>query len=296
MRAVHAVAPSRVWVLAALLAATGCGTSRPKNPVAGLRPQAQQLIALAAERDSLIGEVSENTKLVSDIATELARIEVKNAAGAPESADLRTTLNDRDFVREKIREVAARVKESETKLAASQRRVRQLTKISDSLSDGVAYYQSVATQLQTVVENQKATIDLLSSQVETLAARNSALSDTVNTLTVKNTTAYYVIGSRKELLAKGLVAEDGGRFPIFGRKALVPARELPLGEFTSIDTRLVGEIPLPDSTRKYRIVSRQNLAHLADSTDRKGTISGSIRIASATGFWEPSRYLIVVEK
>lgn len=296
MSAVHAVVSRSAWVLAALVAASGCSTSTPEIPVAGFRPQAHQIISLAAERDSLIREVSENTKLVSDIAVELAKIEVKNAAGSPESAELRTTLNDRDFVREKIREVTARVKESETKLAASQRRVRQLTKLSDSLSDGLAYHQSVATQLQAVVENQKATIDLLSNQVEVLATRNSALTDTVNTLTAKNSLAYYVIGNRKELLSKGLVAEEGSRFPIFGKKALVPARELPLGEFTSIDTRVVGEIPLPDSTRKYRIISRQNLVHLADSTDRKGTISRSIRIASASGFWEPSRYLIVVEQ
>jgi hypothetical protein len=71
---------------------------------------------------------------------------------------------------------------------------------------------------------------------------------------------------------------------------------LPLGEFTSIDRSSIREIPLPRTNRKYRIVSRQNLAYLGSWVGEQGTVKGSIAINSPESFWEPSKYLIVVEQ
>ena len=110
-------------------------------------------------------------------------------------------------------------------------------------------------------------------------------------------TAFYVIGTRAELLAKGVLVEDGHKdVPLFGTRSVAPARELPLQEFTSIDRTSIRQIPLPRADRKYRIVTRQNLAYLNPGSPKKGQVKGEIAIASPDKFWEASRYLIVVEQ
>ena len=55
-------------------------------------------------------------------------------------------------------------------------------------------------------------------------------------------------------------------------------------------------ITLPDSTKKYKIISRQNLAGVATPPNNKGEFRGSIEISSPEVFWGPSKYLIVVEQ
>ena len=111
-------------------------------------------------------------------------------------------------------------------------------------------------------------------------------------------TAYYIVGTKDELIEQGIVTEVGGSrvLFIFGRagKTLVPARELDTAQFTPIDLRTTLEIALPDSLATYRIASRQNVAFLADPPDKDGKVRSPLRITSPDEFWLPSKFLIVV--
>jgi len=98
-----------------------------------------------------------------------------------------------------------------------------------------------------------------------------------------------------------VIAEEGGSRFLFvlwkSGRTLVPARELDPSMFTQIDKRSVTSIPLPDSARTYRIVSRNDLSALGAQPDPNGGISGATRIPIATPdrFWATSKYLIIVE-
>jgi hypothetical protein len=66
--------------------------------------------------------------------------------------------------------------------------------------------------------------------------------------------------------------------------------------FTAIDTREVHAIGLPDTSRRYQIVSRQSLDDVKVA-DRDGTsFRGSLEIPDSQKFWAPSRYLIIVQR
>jgi hypothetical protein len=65
--------------------------------------------------------------------------------------------------------------------------------------------------------------------------------------------------------------------------------------FTPIDQREMTEIAVPDTTRRYRIVSRQSL-DAAEVQAREGTtFKGNLRIAKADEFWGSSRFLILLK-
>ena len=295
MRASHGPTMGGAWILTAVLVATACHPNAPKIRSEGLARKLRQ-VTLAAERDSLLGEVAANGKLLSDIQTELTKVQPRPGPGSPESPSLELTKDQRTYALERVREITGRLREAETQLAATERRARRLTRTVDSLSAENSAAKSSITDLAAVVAAQRDTITALTTRVEGLTTENLVLSDSVYHLTDDHNTAYYAIGTRRELLARGVIVEDGHRsIPVFGRRAVQPARRLPLGEFTAIDRTATRRIPLPRTDKSYRIVSRQNLSQL---TSRVGgqEVKGSIAIASPEEFWEPSRYLIVVEK
>jgi hypothetical protein len=288
MRANHGPTKGGAWVLTAILVATACHTDpRPRSP--GLERQLNE-VTLTAERDSLLLEVAANGRLLTDIQAELAKVQpVRTPTAQPESPSLEVTKDQRTFVLDRVREITIRLKDADTRLASSERRMWRLTQRGDSLTRDL-------TEAKAAVENQKATIAALGAQIDGLVTENLVLADSVLHLTDDRNTAYFVVGTRSELLAKGVLEEDGHRsLLLIGRRGVQPARNLPLGEFTSIDRSSIREIPLPRADRKYRIVSRQDLVYLKE-VGHQGRVKGSVAISSPEKFWEPSRYLIVVEQ
>lgn len=286
MRAIHGPTTGGAWVLTMVLVATACHNDpHPRSP--GLERQLSEN-ALTAERDSLQMEVAANGKLLSDIQAELAKV-TPATPGGPESPSLEVTRDQREFALARVREITTRLKEMDGKLAASERRVRKLTHVGDSLKTSVA-------QLTQIVATQQATVATLTSQVEGLTLANLNLADSVYHLTDARNTVFFVAGTREELVARGVLVADGHRsIPLIGRRDVAPARDLPLSEFTSIDQTAIREIPLPHPDRRYQIVSRQNLAYL-NEVGYHGRVKGSVSIREPERFWEPSRYLILVEQ
>lgn len=295
MRAHHGLTMRGAWILTVLVS-TACtqGATKPRSE--GLVRQLRE-VALTAERDSLVLEVAANGKLLSDIQAELASVEPRPTPGTAESPALEITKDQRTFAVERIKAITTRLKAAETQLAASERRAGRLTRSVDSLSGENTAARTTITDLTAVIGTQRATIEGLTVQLEALTVQNLALTDSVYHLTDDHNTVFYVVGTRSELLQKGVLVADGHRaIPFIGRRGVQPARDLPLSEFTSIDRSTTREIPLPHGDRSYRIVSRQNLTQLATWVGNKGRVKGSIAIGSPEEFWEPSRYLIVVEQ
>lgn len=280
--------------------AVACSGGVPEE----VQQQIQELQAISVEKDSLLVQVAENARLMSEISDELAKVRDQGSGlvVSPESP----IQVARDSLIVAVREVAERVKESEARLQASQRRVRALTAQSDSLRGTITSFEAAVTNFQTVIANQKVTIRSLADQVNSLMAQNlrlatekAALKDTVETLAEKDKTVYYVIGTKQELLERRIVVEEGGSrvLFIFGKrgKTVRPALDLDADEFIAIDKQEVTQIPLPGPDRKYRVASRQNLGYLAKPPDADGKVQGTIEIASPEEFWEASRFLILVE-
>ena len=140
------------------------------------------------------------------------------------------------------------------------------------------------SQFSETIERQAQTITNLETEIKTVGARLY--------------TSYYIIGKEKELLAKGVVVREGGANLLIKRvgRTLQQARKLDPSLFTQIDQRETQVIAVPDSTKRYRLVSRQNLDH-ADVQERDGTtFTGNLKITDINGFWGPTRYLILQER
>lgn len=282
---------SIAWVTAALV--TGA--------IACQRGPTPEQLAIMAQKDSLVQEVAEQSRVMSDISAELAKVQVQGKELAIKSESPRTALRDSIFAR--INYVTDRLTAAEKQLRGSRQRISHLTKLSDSLK---ATLESTISNYESTIASQKTTLDDLNAQVQKLSTENAdlnvakaALSDTVRTLAQENSTVYYVVGTKDELLKRGIIREEGGSrvLFLFGKagKTIVPARDLQPSEFTPIDKHQVTEIPLPQEA-EYRLASQQNVDALATPPDPHGRIKGSVlKIAEPDRFWVGSKFLIIVQ-
>ncbi len=278
------------WLSIPLIVALSC----KQGPSPETQARIDSLSQASAQKDRLVEEIAENTRFVSEISAELAKAAVppKKLKVSSESP-LRAS---RDTLIQKIRYFTGRVREIEPKLQDSERRISELTSISDSLRNALA---ATMQNLQGVIDSQKEQIAALTEQVETLTAENGALKDTIENMATEANTVYYVVGTKDELEQKGIVKEEGGARFLFvlwkSGKTLVPARSLDPSVFTPVDRRHFSQLPLPATDREYRIVSRQDVGALETPPSGDGTITGRVKIADSARFWANSKYLIIVE-
>jgi hypothetical protein len=210
-------------------------------------------------------------------------------------------------IRESIRSLTSRIQTSEDRLAQSQQRVTVLSRETRTQHTRLTELQKAIVDFQATIGNQKLTIESLTEQVEVLqtrntelATQNTELNSAVDLMTMRENTVYYVVGTKQELLDKGIVAEEGGSRVLFvlGKrgKTLVPGRNLDIMNFNSIDKTEVTSIPLPSlENERFSIVTRQDLAALESQPDEDGRFSGEIRIADPDRFWAAGKVLIVVQ-
>ncbi len=271
--------------------------------------------AVSAEKDSLLNEVLETTKFVNDLNSELAR--AKSVGVSPVLATEKSASGasqDRVAVLGKIKEVVARLNESEQKLDAAtarakkmgsrnQRLLAQLETAKQTIADLKATAERQEAEYGATIERQKVEIAVLTGRVDTmsqvnqqLTADKTALTDTVSQLTNYKNTVYYAVGTKKELMDKGVIAKEGSKFLFFGGTHIVPARHLDPAAFTRIDKGKDRSIALPHEDKNYKIISRQSPEYLAaSSVSKDGKVHGAVQIESPEEFWAPSKYLIIVE-
>jgi hypothetical protein len=297
----------KLIVLAAALSLVACDRSKPE-----LEKTLAQVQQISAEKDSLLKDVMQTSQFIADVNTELAKVKSRNA-GKPtqgKAGEMESSLSptqQREAIKARVMELTTRLNESESRLAASRKRVADLAASNTGLTQQLAAYDSTIAAFKKITDNQRAEIAALSEQVNALAGENTqlktekvqlvteraSLTEEKDKLTVERNTVYYVIGTKDELLKKKVIEQTGGLLGI--GKTQVPARELNASDFTSIDKSKISEIAFPAADKSYRIITRQDVTALEAGPDKGGRIKGGLKIKDADRFWGASKYLILIQ-
>jgi uncharacterized coiled-coil protein SlyX len=245
---------------------------------------------LASQKDSL-------TRVVLDADAFLGQMDsaIKTVKGMPRhkrkaSDPLADQLQARKDMQERVSALVARAKQTASQLAELEKKQTDLQTRSSEQATKIEQDAQLIGELGATIERQNA-------QIAVLEARLDSLGTEMRTLGERHYKAYYVIGSEDELKDKGVVVKEGGANLLFVHpgKTLVPARVLNPDAFTAIDQREAMEIQVPDTTRRYRLISRQSL-DAADVQGRDGTtFKGNLKISKPNDFWASSRFLILVK-
>ena len=286
----------RLPVLAAtLVAVAACSGPSKKDLQADIALRSDSLFYL---RNELLEQVMEGTKFVNEINKELAKARGINLGSARQlqtSAELVDANDERRQVVARVTRLVERLDAVQGRLAGMRKEVADKdstlkSKIAEYEPPLAEAFQSADRQraeLQMVIDSQTVRIAELSGQLDTLSGQRGQL-------TTDHNAVYVVVGTRRELIEKGVIVPEGGkRFLVVGSRPVAPARDLDPSVFTRLDRRTDRTIVLPDG--EYRIISRHSPAHAHSEVTSKGTLVGALSIEEPERFWNGSRFLILMK-
>jgi flagellar biosynthesis chaperone FliJ len=290
-------------VLGALV--VGCTSARDRaradSAQALVMQQGQLMARLTAQRDSVSHLLGDADSFIGKIDSSISRVKglpAKSKAKAASEGPLEDQVRQRKDMLRRVDALVERARETAKEVAALREREKQLLAENGQLKDSLSMAaQRLAMDAQQIAE----LTGTIEQQAQQIAALQARLDDFDKQLASERTTsarAFYVIGTEDELIKKGVIVKEGGANLLIKRvgRTLVPARELDKAAFTPIDTREVHAITMPDTTKRYQIVSRQSLDDVKVN-DRDGTsFRGPLEIPDSDKFWSASRYLIIVQR
>jgi hypothetical protein len=278
---------------------------------------------ISAEKDTLLREVRDAHILIEAVAEELRRMDGSPAemdlltfngveADTAAAAGIVTSAGDvgvdpagelpggagtyRDAMLRKLEGVRHRLAEVEDSARARGQRLLEAARDNDRLRLEVEEHLRTIDGQKDMIAGYLVRIAELETQVTALAdstrrltEENGLLADSLRRITTRANAAWYVVGTREQLVRAGVLTEEGGVLG-FG-KSLAPARAMARNVFTRIDRLRDTVIAMPGA-EEYRIVSRHDPALV--SVDVSPSSGGTMLIKDPERFWSASGWLIVV--
>ena len=263
------------------------------------------------EKDLLVREVHSFDYFMQQLQDEFRRIRVlQQQAGSldPRSDPLSSVESERTEILRAARAARTRLTHLE---AAAEQQGRQLAALRDSvrasadsaLASGSARDSSrmALASVRVLVADLRMRLDDLQHQVDSLTEYSRALHDENERLTavitanaMRDSTVYYVVGTRKQLLDWHLARETGG-VPVTGwGRVLQPADIRDSTHFTVGHIR--SRVIKLEETHEYRILTAQATSALETHVAPDGTFRGSLHIREPDAFWRGSKWLVILQR
>ena len=258
----------------------------------------------SAEKDRALNQVVEATQFADQVDAELRQVRGLTSRVTVNKSDESGKTNAADAQKD----ILDRLAQMRQRLNARQAQVRAMMDTLKTVRDESGAMSTLIADLNTRLATREKEIIAFQEEVKSLRAQNAQLTvekaeltDTVKAMDVRENKIYYTVGTRRQLLADGVVTEEGGSRGLLIvklGKTLVPARSLDESRFTMADRRESLTIALPRADRPYRIVSRHDVGLIeVAKREKDGSFRGeSIRITDPAKFWAASRFLIIAEK
>jgi len=269
-----------------LITTTSCGGKNEKqsNPVVD---------SLASDNSNLKGELSEKEAALqdfvngfNDIQSNLDEIKSKEkiVTGAAQGGDVKSKeeqiKQDIQSIYDLMAKNKSRIASLSKKLKTSNTKIDGLEKMIAGLEAQLNEKEGQITDLKNQLEQKNIELSNLTTNYTNLEQDNQSKIQQLNT-------AYYIIGTGKELKADGVTEKEGGFIGL--GKSMEIKKDFNKDKFTKIDITQVASIPL--GAKKVKILTN----HPSSSYKLVGEKPvQKIDITNATDFWATSKYLVIV--
>src|SRR5690348_1502563 len=261
------------------------------------------------EKDLLVREVHSFDYFMEQLQQEFQKIRtLQRQAGSldPRADPLSSVESERTDILRAAR--AARVRLSRLEAAAEQQG-RQLSALRDSvrasadsaLESGTERdsSRSALASVRVLVADLRMRLDDLQHQVDSLTAYSRALHDENERLTAvivadaaRDSTVYYAVGTRKQLVDWRLAREVGG-LPVTGWGRILQAADIHDSTHFTVGHMRSHVIRL-DEARDYQILTPQSTSALETHVTPEGVFRGSLHIRDPEAFWKGGKFLVVL--
>jgi chromosome segregation ATPase len=267
----------------------GCGRAAEKK-AQELQSKTDSLLSQTMQKDEAINEF---IRSINDIQGTLDTIKQKeNIINLTTDRGGELKLSAKDQIKNDIQTIYGLMqKNKETinalsrKLKNSNMKVDELNKMVERLNKDLADKASQIEDLRAKLSKLNASFEMANLKIDTLSRtvkeQGSQINNQTQTLAEQDAalnTAYYVIGSNKELKKNGVI-KSGEVLADFNKEL-----------FTKIDIRKVTEISI--LSKKAKILSSHPSSAYKFTGDKK--VIQALQILDYKAFWSNSKYLVIV--
>jgi peptidoglycan hydrolase CwlO-like protein len=255
------------------------------------------------ERDSLLSLFDSKDSTINGYMTEIMNIQMSLDSLTMQEEMIRrsndeakeTSPDVKAQIQSSIQSIRDLIEENKKKLASLQARIKksnikinELESLIKGLHVQLAEKDSSISNLNTQVTTLNGTITNMQSTMDTMKNDIAAKSQEITDKTTMLHTAYYTIGTYKQLRDKKIIAKQGGFLGIGKSKAMVP--DFNKEAFTKIDYTATNTIALGTKNAKLVSTHPSGTYKLEKENDKVK----SIQITDPENFWKASKYLVVV--
>jgi hypothetical protein len=251
-------------------------------------------MTIAQQRDSTIDVFVES---FSEIQTNLDSIKTRQeiiSVSASNSPERRQT--QRDMINEDIRLINTLLEDNRNKIADLEKQLQnsnykssQFQKLITSLRQQLAQKENELLELKGELASLNMTVENLNVSIDTLRSMGRTQTRLIDAQTSKLNTAFWTVGTARDLEKKGVIDRQGGFLGIGKEEKL--RRDFENDNFNRINIYETQTIPV--NLKKVKLVT----SHPTDSytLEKNGDQVANIQITDPEKFWRASKYLVVVK-
>ena len=177
------------------------------------------------------------------------------------------------------------IAELRSKLKKSGGKVAELQQMVDRMAIQIEEKDAQVNELRGQLEKMNIQIEILYNDIDNLTAESKSKSQTIDEQTTALNTAYYVVGTKRQLLDNNIITRQGVFAGIGGKKL---KQDFNRDFFTTTDITKLRSIPL--SKKKATLMT----THPSGSYKIYGEkAQDSIVITNPKEFWSVSKYLVI---
>ncbi len=279
-----------LMMISAIAMLSSCANEESNPELDALREANEALTADLSRKDSSLqvfeeafSEIQQNLSLISE-----REVSIQLRSGDVQvGEDMRTEIT-KDI--QAINTLLQQNKQAISKLNNSLTKYGQenssLKKLVDKLNADISSKEEEVAYLKENLTAANFTIEILNEMLDSTEFRNEIQSSMILLQSDELNTAYYAIGTYKDLQKNEVLIKEGSIAGIAGSKKLKP--DFNRDYFEKIDITQTRNIAL--NSKKVEIIT----PHPTNSYAIEGDAEKSIRIINPVAFWETSKYLVVV--
>jgi hypothetical protein len=285
-----------VLVLPLIFLSTGCNQKK----IDRLQAQNDSLMAVASAKEANLAEFvaafNEIEANLDSIKQKEMVIDKSAKAGEVKGNRKEQIKSDIAFIyslqvknRQRVAQLTAQLKKSSQHSADLQKMVDNLNKSIAEKDVQIASLTDELAKANIQVKDLNVKVGDLNTSVSNLTAETQQKQKVIDEKTALLNTAYYVIGTSKELKEKNIITPTGGFLGIGRTKEITPDTDM--SNFTKVDITQTTEIPI--MKKKVSIVS----THPNGSYKIEGAgTADKLVILDPVQFWSKSKVLVIVVK
>lgn len=264
--------------------------------------ETQEYKRLLLERDSLAGLVSTDVAQINqfisdmnDIQENLNRIKeaenivTVNSSNPEQALSAKERINeDMQLIYDLLQQNKKTIEDLKRKLKKSNSRIAELEKMLAFLEQQINAKDAEIAELRTRLEQMSIKVEILTANIDSLNRESAYKQEVISQKTEELNTAFYVIGSKKELTQNQIITKEGGFVGIGKIEKL--RDDFNKDYFTKVDITQVSEIPI--SANKAKILTSHPTASYRIEQNNKSV--DKIVIIDKKSFWSVSKYLVIL--